>query len=172
MRSLVVLAHHDDEAISCPQYLLDNPGTFVFIVCGDDDRKKAFNKVSEVTASFSYRANFKPLALSEANIPSIAKAIEALVSTSNIKRVITHHPSDAHQDHNIVTKAVTVALRRSKTELLYVKNPEGFPFETVHWDTMVKRSTKANKLVYYYKNINYPEPQEYECYQTIRRFSI
>lgn len=174
MKTLAVLAHYDDEAISCPQYLLDHPGTTIFTVCGNDpQRHEYFDRVVDDVLAHELRANFKAFEVTSANIPAIADIIRSTVVYCGIERVITHHPLDLHQDHKITNQAVQIALRRlPDVELFYVKNPEGFPFADVHWDTIIKRTDEANGLVRYYKGINYPPVSEYEYYQTVRRFSI
>ena len=174
MRSLLVLAHYDDEVISCGQYLLDHPGTTIFIACGNDDSRRAsFEKVLDYTLSHDMLGNFKPLGLNLNNIPTLANVIRATIKVTNIDRVITHHPFDIHQDHRIVNQATQIALRRlHDVELFYAKNPEGFPFENPKWDTSIEKSQCAKDLIYYYNNIKYPPETDFELYQTVRCFSI
>ena len=175
MKTLIVMAHFDDEVISCPEYLVRNPGSIVFVACGNDlVRSDAFNKVVDETLCHRLGANFKPLDLRTTDIPALAQAINAAVINLKITRIITHHPRDIHQDHQIVNQAVQVALRRAPTvELFYVKNPEGFPFECVQWDTMLHRSEEALQLAQFYDKIKIPpQDRDIELYQTVRRFSI
>lgn len=175
MKTLIVMAHFDDEVISCPEYLVRNPGSTVFVACGDDPaRSVAFDKVIGETLCHRLGAYFKPLGLQTTDIPALARAINAAINNLKITRVITHHPNDIHQDHRIVNQATLIALRRAPTvELFYVKNPEGFPFEYVQWDTIIHRSDEALQLAQFYNKINIPhEDRDIELYQTVRRFSI
>lgn len=175
MNSLLALAHYDDEVISSAEYLAQNPGSIIFIACGDNpDRKPAFEMVLDKTQSTEATCPYRDLTLGAGCIPYLASFIETLILTHNIDRVITHHPADIHQEHRIVNQAVQIALRRFKSvELLYNKNPEGFPFTEVHWDTVLRRSDAANDLIETYRSVvaNLPKP-EYEFYQSVRRFSI
>lgn len=177
MRTLLVLGHYDDEAIACPQYLIDHPGSTVFVACGDDPkRQEAFYQVMDDTLCHSLLGGFKPLDLRWSDVPALAKAIDATIGCTGIDRVITHHPDDVHFEHKIVSNAVQVALRRHPdVELFFVRNPEGFPFENVvntSWDTVVRRTDDARQLVMHYDNINRPEDDTYEYYQTVRRLSM
>lgn len=174
-RSLLVMAHYDDEVISCAEYLTQHPGATIFTVCGNNpERRPTFERVLEDTLTHDMSGNFSDLALSINDIPALAKIIESILSVGKLRRIITHHPLDIHQDHHIVNQAVQVALRRHQhIELLYVKNPEGFPFEEPKWDTILTRSKYAINLIDNYSGVvkHLPKP-ECEYYQTVRRFSI
>lgn len=175
MKTMLVMAHYDDEVISSAEYLVQNPDTLIFVACGDNElRRPAFDRVLEVTGCSSMIGLYRDLHMQVTDIPHLATFLEYLVQENNIERVITHHPADVHQDHRIVNQATQIALRRlQNVELLYNKNPEGFPFTEVHWDTVLGRSRAANDLIECYHPVvtNLPKP-EYEYYQSVRRFSI
>lgn len=172
MKTLLVMAHFDDEVFSCGEYIYRYPKCTVITACGDDKRRKPFNKVMDHTLCSPLICNFKPLSLSTENIPALANLVEVTLDLENYDRVITHHPDDIHQDHQIVSQAVSVALRRHPNiELLWAKNPEGFPFKMVEWDTFLKKSKNALKLNEYYKGVHIPNTDT-EMYKTVRRFSL
>lgn len=175
MKTLLAMTHYDDEVISSAEYLLRHPDSVIFTACGGNSiRQPAFEAVLNSTGCTSASCQHDDLTLLSTCIPDIATFVAHLIANQGIERVITHHPADVHQDHRIVAQAVQIALRRfENVELLYNKNPEGFPFTEVHWDTVLARSDEAHRLIDLYKPVVANLPHcNYEYYQSVRRFSI
>lgn len=188
MKTMIIVAHLDDESLGMGGTLMkmckNNPYNIrlVSLCTGRDEenskeRIKAFKKnIKSLGCSYSIFTN-RDMTLDMISLKDITKEIETTIDEFQPERIFTTSESDIHQDHQIVSKAVKIACRpsRSKIKELYeMKIPNNEPFSPTYYDTIIDISDvieDKKKLCKRYKteNINIEEIQNKEYFRTIYR---
>lgn len=147
MKTMVVVAHLDDETICCGGLLIqsshqeDFQEVMVLVMCKGRNKKnslkryKAFTKIAD-SLGFSYAIYDNwDLTLDTKMIPEISEAIRGEIKRFRPQRIIVPSEYDLHQDHLVVSRAGKIASRNLVPELLEMYNPCSKPLRENYFDT-------------------------------------
>ncbi len=144
--NLVIAPHLDDETLGCYSF---SKNSFILVIC-EGLNKKDKDRIRTFTKNYN---NFKILKyrdceLSFKDIKEISNTVSNLVNEIRPKTILIPCELDLHQDHQIVSRACKVALKRIPKyvdEILEYKIFGNYQFSEVHFDTIKDLN---NDLVY------------------------
>lgn len=186
-RTLVVTAHLDDEIFGLGGTLVrltkDDPKDVCLLsLChGRDDKNRELRleAASQIANMLKYQMVVYPhydMELEKLLMKDVTKIIEKTIADFKPDRIFTVSEADIHQDHQIVSKAVKIAARPSRTsvkEIYEFKTPGGQPYGEVYFDTINKLSDEEFKtkkeLAEKYTSEKLPAFEDKEYFRTIYR---
>ena len=135
--NLIIAPHLDDETLGCYSQTKDS---FILVIC-EGFNKKDKQRIKTFTNNFkNYKIlKYRDCELTEKDIKDIAEEIAELVHGLKPTRVLIPCEFDLHQDHQIVSKACKVALKRTlkyTEEVLEYKVQGNYQFSEVYFDTI------------------------------------
>jgi LmbE family N-acetylglucosaminyl deacetylase len=186
MRTLIVVAHLDDETIGMGGSLLkmckSNPLNIrILVLCKGRDEKnsssrlQAFAKIQNELKCQIVVEDFYDMELDGVHLKEITKIIEGEMNDHSPDIVFTVSENDLHQDHQLVSKATKIACRpeRSSVKELYeFEIPGCQPFNSTYYDTTVDITAvlfEKIRLCKLYDTEKLPKLGDFERFKTIFR---
>ena len=160
MRYLFVVAHPDDEVIAAGATIhsLHRKGNEIYmcvlnsvsdIRCNDSrlmmEEMEKSHKIVGITDTVS--GNFCTLHFNTTPQIELVKFIEDAIIKFEPDVVVTHHPSDLHNDHKQVSEACNVAVRLSQRQIYSIKKIEAYYYMEVLSSTDWGANTTENTFI-------------------------